>query len=106
MSPATRTLAALLGTVGLAPPTVEPGAPGTTTAGHGRASAAEIDSRGGVLTLVAAASSMILVPKSTFTMGSSADDIIATLADCQTVSPGRRCDAARFSDEAPAHKVT
>lgn len=60
----------------------------------------------GVLTLRAPASAMILVPASQFTMGSSGEEILAALVDCQREPGGQQCEAALFSDEAPLRTIT
>src|SRR5262249_37814150 len=66
----------------------------------------EVAPRGGVLTLVAPASSMILVGRSTFEMGSSSDEAVAAIAECRRLAPLGRCNPADYADEVPAHKVT
>jgi formylglycine-generating enzyme len=60
----------------------------------------------GVLTLRAPASTMILVPASQFTMGSTGDEILAALVGCQREPGGQQCEASLFSDEAPVRTIT
>src|ERR1044071_460446 len=100
MSALGRLTAALVGALSLAPPVLEPG-PASPTHHAPRPGPAEIDTSGGVVTLVAPASRMILVPASTFTMGSTFEGVMEALAECQADTPGHRCAANRFSDETP-----
>jgi formylglycine-generating enzyme required for sulfatase activity len=71
-----------------------------------RSGPSTLDASGGVLTLKSEASPMILVRRSTFTMGSSSDEALALIAECQKRNPGHRCNPAEFSDELPPHRVT
>jgi formylglycine-generating enzyme required for sulfatase activity len=49
---------------------------------------------------------MILVPAGTFVMGSTGDDVLSALVDCQHEPAGDRCEGTQFADESPPHRVT
>jgi formylglycine-generating enzyme required for sulfatase activity len=59
-----------------------------------------------VLTLRAPASTMILVAGGSFVMGSTGDDVVAAVLDCQSEPGGDRCETTLFANETPLHKVT
>ena len=59
---------------------------------------------GGVVSLRAPASTMILLPRSRFVMGSTAPDIIEAVGEC--IRHGHRCKETDFVDELPQHRVT
>jgi len=105
MSAIGRATAGLVAALSMATPTIDHGSASGVLSVR-RSGPAELEASGGVLILTSRASPMILVPRSTFTMGSTYDDVVAALADCQTQTPGHRCDATRFSDETPQHTVT
>jgi formylglycine-generating enzyme required for sulfatase activity len=106
MSALGRTTCGLVAALSMAIPTIEPGRANGALSARSRSGPAELETSGGVLTLASRASQMILVPRSEFTMGSTYDDVVAALAECQAQTPGHRCDATRFSDETPQHTVT
>lgn len=66
----------------------------------------EFDARNGVLTLRSRASSMILVRRSTFTMGTTSEEAEELVAECEKMTPAHHCDAEQFSRELEAHRVT
>lgn len=106
MSVVARSIAGLVAALSLATPSLERNVPHGAFSASGRAAPAELEANGGVLTLASPSSRMMLVARSTFTMGSTYDEVVAALADCQVQTPGHRCDASRFSDETPQHTVT
>jgi formylglycine-generating enzyme required for sulfatase activity len=106
MTAPVRAIAGLIGALSLATPTIDrTEATGSFAAGAG-ARTAELQTGGAVLTLPSQAAAMILVPRSTFTMGSTEDEVAAVLAECQSRAPGHRCEPTRFSDEIPERTIT
>jgi formylglycine-generating enzyme required for sulfatase activity len=67
---------------------------------------AVVGDRPSVLSLRAPGSPMILVRGGTFVMGSTGDDVMAAILDCQREPGGDRCDQSLFANEAPLHRVT
>ncbi|HEX4338042.1 MAG TPA: SUMF1/EgtB/PvdO family nonheme iron enzyme [Polyangiaceae bacterium] len=67
---------------------------------------ARVGDRPDVLTLKTPGSPMLLVPAGSFVMGSTGDDIVAAIVDCQREPGGDRCDQSMFANEAPLHRVT
>lgn len=59
-----------------------------------------------VLTLAAPGPEMVLIPTSTFTMGSTEEDVLLALTDCQKEPRGHQCEASQFADEMPVRRVT
>jgi sulfatase modifying factor 1 len=107
MSWLVRAAVALGATVALAPPSLT----FVPTRDRGLASPTSPDTEAtaaplAALFLRAPASLMILVPGSTFSMGSTDDDVLAALTDCQGEPGGDQCDAQLFSDETPSRAVT
>jgi sulfatase modifying factor 1 len=98
-----RVLFATSAVVALAPPRVEPAAGSVTTEGFDTRTMA---TEGAVLTLPAPASQMIRVPGGTFVMGSTGDDVVSALLDCQREPGGDRCEPNLFANEGPLHRVT
>jgi formylglycine-generating enzyme required for sulfatase activity len=64
------------------------------------------DGTHGVLTLRAPGASMLFVPKSSFVMGSTGDEVLGALVDCQKEPRGHLCDVKLFADETPIRRVT
>jgi formylglycine-generating enzyme required for sulfatase activity len=60
----------------------------------------------GMVTLRAPASEMILVPRSTFVMGSTPTDVIDAAIECGSGAFGERCKETVFANEMPQHRVT
>jgi formylglycine-generating enzyme required for sulfatase activity len=62
---------------------------------------------GGVVELRSPASRMILVPASTFVMGSTPMDVLSAMLDCirQPLGSQLGCNETLFSDEMPQHRV-
>ncbi len=74
---------------------------------HAGSPGAEADAvPSGVVTLHAPEAGMILVPRSTFTMGSTDDDVLGAFVDCQKEPGAQHCDPSLFADETPPHRVT
>jgi sulfatase modifying factor 1 len=61
---------------------------------------------GGVVALRSPASRMIRVPRSSFQMGSTPEEVLEAVADCALEPLGSRCKEEMFADEQPKHKVT
>lgn len=106
MNALTRAIGGLVAALSLSTPSIDRTAGPPHMPASGRVGVAEIRMSGAMVTLVSAASPMILVPRSTFMMGSTSDEVVAALADCQAQTPGHQCDAGRFGDESPQHAVT
>jgi formylglycine-generating enzyme required for sulfatase activity len=49
---------------------------------------------------------MLLVPASTFVMGSTSEDLVSALVDCQHEPRGHQCEATLFADETPQRRVS
>jgi len=99
-----RSAAAVWAALALAPPGVE-GATGLPTRPPAEVPLGA-DAALGVLTLRAPGSRMILVRASKFWMGSTDDDVMSALVDCQREPGAQRCDPSLFADEIPRHEVT
>jgi sulfatase modifying factor 1 len=61
---------------------------------------------GGVVALRSPGSLMIKVQRSTFSMGSSLEDVLDAVSECSREPLGKRCREEMFSDELSAHRVT
>lgn len=59
-----------------------------------------------VLTLAAPGPQMVLIPTSTFTMGSTEEDVLLALTECQREPRGHQCETSQFADEMPVRRVT
>lgn len=102
-------LAAALLPVLAVPPGLSASARGSAPPLHGgepSPAALEWGLPGGVLTLTAEGSEMVLIPRTTFAMGSTEDDVLRALSDCQREPRGHQCEAAQFADELPLRQVT
>ncbi len=98
-----RALVAASTIIAVAPPHRD----GREHAAHGDAAEhGTVGAEAGVLTLKAPGSAMILVPAGSFVMGSTGDDVVAALLDCQREPGGDRCEQNLFANEAPLHRVT
>jgi formylglycine-generating enzyme required for sulfatase activity len=58
---------------------------------------------GGLVLLRTPGSTMIRVPRATFTMGSTGDEIARAVASCARDALGYRCDESTFTSELPRH---
>jgi len=88
--------------VALSPPRLERNA----TAPVGLGDVARVGDRPEVLTLRQEGPKMLLVPAGSFIMGSSGDEVMAALLECQREPGGERCEQNLFANEAPPHRVT
>lgn len=61
---------------------------------------------GGLVALRAPASTMVLVPRSTFVMGSTPLDVIDAAIECGPGAFGERCKDTAFANEMPQRRVT
>jgi sulfatase modifying factor 1 len=103
MSALLRALAVTTTLVALTPPRP---AYRTSSAGPAAMESGPAGERPEVLTLREEGSQMILVPAGSFVMGSTGDDVMAALLDCQREPGGDRCEQNLFANEAPPHRVT
>ena len=103
MSVLVRIVCATSAVVALAPPRVEPAASSAAPNVLDTAARATSDAW---LTLRAPASPMIRVAAGTFVMGSTGDDVVSALLDCQREPGGDRCEPNLFANEGALHRVT
>src|SRR5260221_10074077 len=101
-----RSVAAVSAGVALSPPQLERAAVDEPRAPALGPPPSAIVGQPGALTLRAPGSPMILVRRSVFVMGSTSDDVVATLVECQREPGGHRCEPTLFSNESPQRTVT
>lgn len=106
MSAFVRAVIALSAGVALSPPELAPTDVPLARASSAREVPGGLSTEGGVLTLVTPGTAMIRVPHSVFTMGSSAEDVLAALVDCQSEPGGHQCKPSLFADETPERLLT
>jgi len=68
--------------------------------------AEDVGLTGGVVTLRTPGSTAVLIPRSTFTMGSRTIDVQLAVEACRREPFGSRCNADVFANEQAAHQVT
>lgn len=61
---------------------------------------------GPVLTLTAPGPKVVLMPGSSFLMGSTDTEVLLALTDCQKEARGHQCQPSQFADELPLRNVT